>query len=53
VTYHGYVCFMRYGLTSLRETISPLAFLIFLRRERKYQTRLLATTVLGAKMRIR
>ena len=40
-------------LTSLRLTISPLAFLIFLRRERKYQKRLLATTVLGAKMRIR
>lgn len=36
-------------LTSLRLTISPLAFLIFLRRERKYQKRLLATTVLGAK----
>lgn len=39
--------------TTLRLTISPLAFLTFLSLVRKYQKRDLATTVLGAKMRMR
>lgn len=39
--------------TSLMLTISPLAFLTFLSLVRKYQNRDLATTGLGAKMRMR
>jgi hypothetical protein len=40
-------------ITSLRLTISPLAFLTFRSFIKKYQNRDLATTVLGANMRIR
>jgi len=39
--------------TWFTETISPLAFLILRSLPRKYQNRDLATTSLGAKMRIR
>ena len=39
--------------TSFSATISPLAFLIFLSLPRKYQNLDLATTSLGAKMRMR
>lgn len=39
--------------TSFKLTISPLAFLTFLSFVRKYQKRDLATTLLGANMRIR
>jgi hypothetical protein len=39
--------------TSFSETISPFAFLIFLSLPRKYQNLDLATTSLGAKMRMR
>lgn len=39
--------------TTLRVTISPLAFFILRSADMKYQKRDLATTVLGAKMRMR
>lgn len=39
--------------TSFRETISPVAFLTFLRPRKKYQYRDFATEVLGAKMVMR
>ncbi len=41
------------SLTTLRLTISPLAFLTFRSFIKKYQNRDFATTVLGANMRIR
>jgi hypothetical protein len=37
----------------LQATISPVAFLTFFRPRKKYQYRDLATTVLGAKIRMR
>lgn len=39
--------------TTFKLTISPLAFLTFLNLAKKYQNLLLATTSLGAKMRMR
>jgi hypothetical protein len=39
--------------TSLQATISPVAFLTFFRPRKKYQKRDLATTVFGAKIRMR
>ena len=44
---------MRTRLTLFKLTISPLVFLTFFSLERKYQKRDLATTSLGAKMRMR
>lgn len=42
-----------FSWSTLIETISPVAFLTFLRPRMKYQKRDLATVVLGAKMVIR
>ena len=43
----------KYDLTSFKLTISPFAFLTFRSFIRKYQNLDLATTVFGAKMRMR
>ncbi len=48
-----FTALLPYKHTTLRLTISPLAFLTLRSWVRKYQNRDLATTVLGAKMRMR